>query len=221
MDKLSVEERESIKNIRETYSITIEEEEEILTHLGTEELWKTIACTLSLIQGLDAISEEKNTLSQDNDLVTLSSEQRVFYEQAFKKFDKDGDKLLSFDELQALLRAVGRSDSGKKVDKLMATIDEKISQNCFTFEVFINFIQKGLSDKTESPTKQYFDFFDVDQSGTVSVEELRLCLNDLDLGLSETEIEQMLQSVFQNSDQELSYEEFSQKFTQIAPVNLR
>ncbi|MGK7883923.1 MAG: EF-hand domain-containing protein [Crocosphaera sp.] len=215
LEKLSVEERESIKNIRQTYSITTEEEKEILTHLGTEELWKTIAYTLSMLQGINTISEQQNTLSQDNDMATLSSEQIVFYEQAFKKFDKNGDNLLSLDELQALLRAVGRYYSGEKMDKLMATIDEKISQNGLTFEVFINFIQKGLLDTKESSIKQYFDFFDMDQSGTVSAEELRLCLNDLDLGLSENEIEKMLQTVFQNSDQQLSYEEFSDNFKQI------
>ena len=125
------------------------------------------------------------------------------------------------DELQALLRAVGRSSSGEKMENLRATIDKQINQSGFTFDSFINLIEKSLSDTKYSPIKQYFDFFDIDQSGSVSAEELRLCLNDLDLGLSETEIEQLLKSVFKHGQQELSYEEFSQKFTQIAQGKLR
>ena len=35
------------------------------------------------------------------------------------------------------------------------------------------------------------------------------------IGLSETESEKMLQTVFQNSEQQLSYEEFSENFKQI------
>lgn len=221
LQKLSAEERENIQTIRDTYSITIEDEEEILTHLGTEKLWNNIAYTLSMIQGLDTLSQEQTSLFQDNENVTMSSQQRAFYEQAFKKFDKNGDNLLSIDELQALFRAVGRSYSGEKMEKLIATMNAKISNHGFTFDVFIELIQKGLSDKKESPMKQYFDFFDRDQPGTVSAEELRLCLKDLDLGLSETEIVQMLESVFQNGDQQLSYEAFSQKFTQIAEGKLR
>ena len=106
------------------------------------------------------------------------------------------------------------------MEKLTATIDEKISNNGVTFNVFIELIQKGLSDTKESPIKQYFDFFDRDQSGKVSIQELRLCLNDLDLGLSENEIEQLLQSVFKNSEQELSYEAFSNNINQITKDKL-
>lgn len=215
LQKLSVEERKTIQELQGNYSITPEEEKEILTHLGTDQHWKTIAYTLSMIKGLNTISEEGNFLSRNSNMVTISSEQRVFYEQAFKKFDKNGDSVLSLDELQALLRVVGRSSSEEKMEKLIETIDEKVIKTGFTFDIFIDLIQKGLSNTEENKIKQYFDFFDMDQSGTISVEELRFCLNDLDLGLSETEIEQLLQSVFKSKDQQLSYEEFFDNFQEI------
>ena len=215
LQKLSVHERETIQDLRETYSITLEEEQEILTHLGADQLWKTIAYTLSIIQGLDVISQGQDSVSQDNDLATLNSEQRVFYEQAFKKFDKNGDNLLSLDELQALLRAVGRSYSTEKMEQLIAKIDEHPPRDGLTFQIFINLINKDLSDIKQSTIKQYFDFLDINESGTISAEELRLCLKDLDLGFSEPKIEQILGSVFENSDQQLSYEEFSQQLNQV------
>ena len=104
--------------------------------------------------------------------------------------------------------------------QLIATMDEKIRNNGFTFDLFIELIQKGLSDTKQNPIKQYFEFFDRDQSGTVSIQELQLCLNDLDLGLSENEIEQLLHSVFKNSEQELSYEAFSNNIKQITKDKL-
>ncbi len=81
--------------------------------------------------------------------------------------------------------------------------------------MFINLIHKDLSDIKQSTIKQYFDFLDIDESGKISSEELRLCLQDLDLGLSEPEIEQMLGSVFENREQQLSYEEFSQHIKKV------
>ena len=215
LQKLSLQERETIQDIRETYSITLEEEQDILTHLGADQLWKTIACTLSMIQGLEAIAEGQDSVSLDSSIPTLNPEQRFFYEQAFKKFDKNGDNLLSLDELQALLRAVGRFDSAEKMQELISSIDERTRSDGFTFQLFINLIHKDLSDIKQSTIKQYFDFLDIDESGKISSEELRLCLQDLDLGLSEPEIEQMLGSVFENREQQLSYEEFSQHIKKV------
>lgn len=215
LQKLSSEERETIQDIRETYSITLEEEQDILTHLGADQLWKTIACTLSMIQGLEAITEGQDSSSLDNSIPTLSSEQKFFYEQAFKKFDKNEDNLLTLDELQALLRSVGRFDSADKMQELISSIEENTRSDGFTFQLFINLIHKGISDIKQSTIKQYFDFLDIDESGKISAEELRLCLQDLDLGLSESEIEQILESVFENKDQQLSYEDFSQNIKKV------
>ena len=101
------------------------------------------------------------------------------------------------------------------MQELIAKIDERTRSDGFTFQLFINLIHKGLSDIKQSTIKQYFDFLDIDESGKISVEELRLCMKDLDLGLSEPEIEKMLGSVFENSDQQLSYEDFSQHLKQV------
>ncbi len=123
--------------------------------------------------------------------------------------------MLSLDELQGLLRSLGKSYSVAEIEKLMATANQYISSDGFTFPVFINLVEKGLSNTKESTIKRYFDFLDLDQSGSISVQELELCLQDLDLGLSDVEIKQMVLSVFNNSEQSLSYEEFSQKLKQI------
>jgi Ca2+-binding EF-hand superfamily protein len=101
------------------------------------------------------------------------------------------------------------------MQKLITTADQYIKSGGFTFPVFINLIEKGLSNTKESTIKRYFDFLDIDQSGNISAEELELCLKDLDLGLSDLEIKQILQSVFNNGEQSLSYEEFSQNLKQI------
>ncbi|MGK7932744.1 MAG: 4Fe-4S binding protein [Microcystaceae cyanobacterium] len=215
LQKLSTEERKNIQELRDNYSITPEEEQEIFTHLGSAQLWQTLAYTLSMMEGLNLAAEDQDSMAKDSNLATLNPEQRLFYEQAFKKFDKNGDNHLSLDELQALLRAVGKSYSAETRQKLITTAEQYVSDGGFTFPVFINLIEKGLSNTKESTIQQYFNFLDIDQSGCISAEELEICLKDLDLGLSDVEIKQMLQSVFNNREQSLSYEEFSQNFQQI------
>ena len=130
-------------------------------------------------------------------------------------FAQINNQELRLDELQALLRAVGRFDSADKMQELISSIDENTRSEGFTFQLFINLIHKGISDLKQGTIKQYFDFLDIDESGKISAEELRLCLQDLGLGLSEREIEQMLESVFENKDQQLSYEDFSQHIKKV------
>jgi Ca2+-binding EF-hand superfamily protein len=101
------------------------------------------------------------------------------------------------------------------MQKLITTADQYIKSGGFTFQVFINLIEKGLSNTQESAIKRYFDVLDIDNSGSISAKELELCIKDLDLGLSDVEIQQILQSVFNNGEQSLSYEEFSQNLKQI------
>lgn len=219
LKKLSADELKAVQAIREEYSITPEEEQEILIHSNPNQLWQTMAYTLSAIEHLDAIAQGKAGVSCN--LHPIDQKQMAFYEQTFKKFDKDGNNALSVAELHALLRAVGRSYSSERLREIVDLITGRPNSNSLTFVEFTNLIHRDLTDTPEEAMLQRFRFFDTDGSGNISLEELRLCLRDIDTGLSDSEIEEMLKLADTSGDQELSYEEFCQIFEQFKTVSHR
>ncbi|MDJ0508478.1 MAG: EF-hand domain-containing protein [Crocosphaera sp.] len=214
LSKLSDRELELIKGIREEYSITPEEEKEILTHSNPHQLWQTMSYTLSAIEHLDAIAQGKEGVACN--LVPIDPSQMMFYEQTFKKFDKDGNNSLSVVELHALLRAVGRSYSPDRLQEVMDMMTGRVNSDSITFAEFTNLIHSTLSEPPEDAMRQRFRFFDMDGSGNISLEELRLCLRDIDTGLSDSDIEEMLKLADTSGDNELSYEEFREIFGQFS-----
>ena len=219
LQKLSVEELKQVESIREQYSITPEEEQEILTHSNPNQLWQTMAYTLSAIEHLDAIAQGKEGVSCN--IGAIDQQQMAFYEQTFKKFDKDGNNALSVAELHSLLRAVGRSYSAQRVREVIDMITGRPNSESLTFLEFTNLIHRDLADTPEDALLQRFRFFDTDESGNISLEELRLCLRDIDTGLSDGEIEEMLKLADTSGDHELSYEEFRQIFEQFKTATHR
>jgi Ca2+-binding EF-hand superfamily protein len=144
----------------------------------------------------------------------IEQSQMAFYEKTFKKFDKDDNNALSMAELHALLRAVGRSYAPERLQEVMDMMTGRVNSDTLTFAEFTNLVHRNLTNTPEDAMLQRFRFFDMDGSGEISLEELRLCLRDIDTGLSDSEIEEMLKLADTSGDKELSYEEFCQIFEQ-------
>ncbi|MGB5771223.1 MAG: EF-hand domain-containing protein [Crocosphaera sp.] len=214
LNKLSERDLKMLEEIREEYSITPEEEQEILTNANPQNLWQTMAYTLTAIENIDAIIEGKEEVPEN--IGSIAPEQMAFYEQTFKKFDKDGSNALSLPELQSLLRAVGRSYPPEKLQQVMDVITGRTNSEYITFAEFTKLIHSSLTNNPENDNDllRRFRFFDMDGSGNISLEELRLCLRDIDTEISDYEIEEMLKLADTSGDQELSYEEFCQIFGQ-------
>jgi Ca2+-binding EF-hand superfamily protein len=212
LNKLSPEELQSIEDIREEYSITSQEEEEILLHSNPHQLWQTMAYTLSAIEHLDALAEGK--INPACNLGEISDEQMTFYRNTFSKFDKDGNDNLSAVELHSLLRAIGRSYSAERVQEVMDMITGTPKSEYISFANFTTLLHQELTEHPQEVMFERFRRFDVDNSGFINLEELRLCLRDIDISLSDSQIEEMLKLADQNSDHHISYEEFCELFGQ-------
>ncbi|HEY9834476.1 MAG TPA: EF-hand domain-containing protein [Stenomitos sp.] len=60
-----------------------------------------------------------------------------------------------------------------------------------------------------------FKFFDVDGSGTISLEELRVCIRNIDYLITYAEIEAMLKKADSSGDGQISDEEFDRLFQEL------
>ena len=60
----------------------------------------------------------------------------------------------------------------------------------------------------EKQIRQAFQYFDKDNSGTISADELRLCLQSEDQTLTDEEISKLIAEVDENNDGLIDYREF-------------
>ncbi len=212
LNKLSPDELQSIEAIREEYSITAQEEKDILLHSNPHQLWQTMAYTLSAIEHLDALAKGK--VNPSCNIGQISDDQMAFYRTTFNKFDKDGNDSISAIELHSLLRAVGRSYSAQQVQEVMDMITGTRYSQSISFADFTTLIHRELTEHPQENMFERFGRFDVDNSGHINIEELRLCLRDIDVSLSDIEIEEMLKIADTNNDNQISYQEFCELFGQ-------
>ena len=74
---------------------------------------------------------------------------------------------------------------------------------------------KSLGTNTESRLREYFNYFDTDQSGHISLNELRNFIHRLNLRFSEAQIQEMLKNADTSGDCVIDYEEFCSIFQKI------
>jgi len=172
----------------------------------------------------------------------MNDEKIASCKDTFRKFDKDGSNSLSAVELGSVLKAVGRPYSPQRVQEAMEIITGRPNSNSISFEEFTTLLESDLMDdqhqrllerfklfdisfeefatllESDLMDDQHqrllerFKFFDLDSSGYISLEELRICIHDLDALVTNAEVEEILKRADTSADEQVSYEEFVELF---------
>ena len=130
----------------------------------------------------------------------------------FSKFDQNGDGRLTLAELKQGVKIVndlfGKGKlTEEDVEKAMAVIDS--NQNGYIdYTEFIAACLQSYNYLQENQLKSAFMFFDKDGSGTISMDELKQCLQSSDFTLSEEMLGKILNEVDSNKDGLIDYNEF-------------
>lgn len=180
-------------------------------------LWKATACALDAIDRFDYLSIQGKHQENNIPLTThrLSDQQMACCKDTFKKFDKDGNNGLSVVELCCVLKAVGRPYSTKQVQETMDTIAGRTNTDSITFFEFATRLQSNDLEERSKRLPERFKLFDIDGSGTISLEELRVCIRNIDHLITNAEIEAMLKTADSSGDGQISYEEFDKLFQEL------
>ncbi|BAT75919.1 hypothetical protein LR48_Vigan01g220200 [Vigna angularis] len=139
----------------------------------------------------------------------LSDEQVAAMKEAFTLFDTNRNGLIAPSELGVLMRSLGGNPTEAQLKAIVA--EEKLSSP-FDFSRFLDLMGKHL--KVEPFDRQLRDAFkviDKDNTGFVSVADLRHILTSIGEKLEPSEFDQWINEANVVSDGKIRYEDFITK----------
>ena len=87
----------------------------------------------------------------------------------FEEIDNNGDGLLSFDEIESVMKNMGKEKETKAIFQVLAYQ----KSNVISYEEFIKALLNRKQLEVEKNIKRCFDAIDTDKNGRLSINELR------------------------------------------------
>lgn len=138
----------------------------------------------------------------------IPEDQITALRQAFSKMDTNGDGQLTYDELKTGLKEIPEINIEEDdFMNAMAVMDAN-QNNLIDYTEFIAACLQSYNYLKENHLRSAFTYFDKDGSGTISQDELKICLQGEDFTLTEDQISKLLEGVDQNNDGQIDYTEF-------------
>ncbi|XP_037122097.1 centrin-3 [Syngnathus acus] len=151
------------------------------------------------------VFEDKNKRKKRKE---LSNEQKREIREAFELFDTDKDNEVDYHELKVAMRALGFEV--KKVDVMQILKDyDTRKTGKISFEDF-NEVVSGLIQQRDPKEEilKAFRLFDDDESGTISLRNLKRVARELGENTSDEELRSMIDAFDADGDGEINQEEF-------------
>ena len=130
--------------------------------------------------------------------------------QAFIKMDKNGDGHLSKAELVEGSAQIKDCQLTEKDWDLALKLMDLNGNGVIDYTEFIAGCLQSYDYVKESNLKHAFAYFDKDNSGTISKEELKECLSSDELLIEDEDIEKIIAEVDLDKDGQIDYKEFIQ-----------
>ena len=138
----------------------------------------------------------------------LSDEQKQEIKEAFDLFDTDKTGTIDYHELKVAMRALGFDVKKQEVLSLMKEFDREGSGQ-IEYMDFLEIMTNKISqrDPVEEILKA-FKLFDEDNTGRISLRNLRRVARELGENLSDEELQAMIDEFDKDADGEINEQEF-------------
>lgn len=138
----------------------------------------------------------------------LTEEQRQEIKDAFELFDTDKDKAITYHELKVAMRALGFDVKKADVLKILKDYDREATGK-ITFEDFNEVVTDWILDRDpQEEILKAFKLFDDDDSGKISLRNLRRVARELGENMSDEELRAMIEEFDKDGDGEINQDEF-------------
>jgi len=153
--------------------------------------------------GVMAHSESFSTTDPSN----LTDGELDCLKEAFSLFDADHDGEITVHELGRVMRNHGLNPTDDELKDMIRNVD-KNSNGAIDFNEFIEMMVRRDA-KVEEDVMHAFRVFDRDGDGYISVEELRLTMNNLGEPLTDHEVRSMIEEADLDGDGRINFQEFA------------
>ncbi|KAI5115462.1 hypothetical protein M0805_006167 [Coniferiporia weirii] len=138
----------------------------------------------------------------------LSDEQKQEIKEAFELFDTDKDRCLDYHELKVAMRALGFDLKKAEVLKILRDHD-KTGHGLMEYDDFAKIMsERILARDPLDEIKRAFQLFDDDNTGKISLRNLRRVARDLGDKLDDEELQAMIDEFDLDQDGEINEQEF-------------
>ena len=141
---------------------------------------------------------------------TLEERMQMINE-VFDNFDKDKGGYIDSRELASVLRALGRGKDQKEIDEFMEKVD-KNKNGRIERQEFMDAMNEMYSvpQTTVEEVVEAFKIFDKDNSGKISLDEMKTILLKFTDDFNEEEVEEIFHLIDTDNSGEISYAEFAE-----------
>ncbi|CAI5461963.1 unnamed protein product [Closterium sp. Yama58-4] len=173
-----------------------------------------VAAVLAVLEAREGVVHGERALPQNSESMVsagLTDLQKKELTDAFRRIDKDGDGVITADELASALNLIGVSASEDVVSSMMreGDFDGNGSVNLEEFLALNAMAERLGGDVSRSVLKDVFQVFDVDHNGMISADELfRVMANVEGGGVTLDECKRMISSVDMDGDGFVDFPEF-------------
>ncbi|KAJ3211395.1 Calcium-binding component of the spindle pole body (SPB) half-bridge [Entophlyctis luteolus] len=138
----------------------------------------------------------------------LSEDQKTEIKEAFDLFDTNKDGALDYHELKVAMRALGFDIKKADVLKILREFD-KDGQGLIEFADFNKVMTEKILDRDPlEEIRKAFQLFDDDNTGKISVRNLRRVAKEIGENLDDDELQAMIDEFDLDQDGEINEQEF-------------
>jgi len=198
---------------------------DIASRLTAEEAlahpWITKGTSLKTeaLPAIRSLRKFRRTCALKNDILKvlldckfLNRDQEAAVKQTFEVIDKDGDGVITSEELYEVLKQVDKDISRQEVKEVIIAVDVN-GDDVLTLDEFLSArINRKVMQKEER-LRKLFKCLDLDDSGLLSVDEVCAALESArGKKVMKMEVEKLIKEADVNHDGEIDYEEFLAMF---------
>ena len=138
----------------------------------------------------------------------LDGEQLEEVREAFNLFDTDGSGSIEVKELKAAMRALGFQVKKAEIRKMVADVD-KDENGSIEFDEFVDMMTSRMANRdSKEEVMKVFRLFTDEGSDYITFRNLKRVVTELNEGLSDDEMMEMIDEADRDGDGEVSQNEF-------------
>ncbi len=116
------------------------------------------------------------------------------FKEVFMLFDKDEDGVITFPEINMIMKSLGQRPSDEELLQMVREVSEDRMYDTIEFNEFLQMMSyQQRRELGQDKLKDAFKIFDKDDDGIIAVEELRGIMKNLGDKMTDEELDEMLQ----------------------------